>query len=92
MQLIINTSSTFYLQVRAGGQQDVLRRQEQNDAHGLSAHLGDRDGEDQDPGDEADQRMDDSQGRKTQQQPDVGGETMLDNKESTLCKQTGSSE
>lgn len=71
----------FNLSVRAGGDVDILRRQEEDDAQSLSIHLGDWDGEHQDPRDEADQRVNDEQGRESQQQPHVGGETTLPNEE-----------
>lgn len=44
-------------------------------------HLGNRDGKDQDPGQEAHQGVDDHQRRITQQQPHICGEAMLQNTE-----------
>lgn len=61
----------------AGGHIDVLRRQEQNNGQGPRIHLGNGDGEDQDPGDDAGQGVDDGQEREPQQQPQVGGEPTL---------------
>lgn len=61
----------------AGGDRDILRSQQKNDAHGPRIHLGNRDGEDQDPGEEAGQEVDNHQRRISQQQPHISGETML---------------
>lgn len=61
------------------GDWDVLRDQEKNDPDGPGMHLGNGDGEDQDPGDEAHQEVDDHQRRITQQQPHICGEAMLQN-------------
>lgn len=68
------------LPLLAGGHKDVLRGQEKNDAQGPRIHLGNGDGEDQDPGEDAGQGVDDGQERKPQQQPQVGGETTLGKK------------
>lgn len=64
----------------AAGHKDVLRRQEQNNAQGPRIHLGNGDGEDQDPWEDAGQGMDDGQEREPQQQPQVGGEPTLGNR------------
>lgn len=61
----------------AGGHIDVLRGQEQNDGQGPRIHLGNGDGKDQDPGEDAGQGVDDGQQREAQQQPQVGGGTTL---------------
>lgn len=62
---------------QAVGDSDILRSQEKNDTHGPCIHLGNRDGEDQDPGEEAGQGVDNHQRRISQQQPHISGETML---------------
>lgn len=67
----------------AGGDRDILGSQEKNDAQCPGIHLGNRDSEDQDPGEEAGQAVDDHQRRISQQQPHIGGETMLHNKKTT---------
>lgn len=72
--------------VGARGDGDVLGRQEEDDAQSLSVHLGDRDGEDQDPRDDADQSVNHDQGRISQQQPHVGGETTLQGESSVHHK------
>lgn len=64
----------------AGGDTDILRSQEKNNTQGSSVHFRNRDGEDQNPGEEAGQGVHDHQRRIPQQQPHVGGETMLHNK------------
>lgn len=73
----INNEALSCLPLWAGGHKDVLRRQEQNDPQGPRIHLGNGDGKDQDPGEDAGQRVDDGQEREPQQQPQVGGETTL---------------
>ena len=77
---MINMKYLPCLSLWAGGDRDVLRRQEENDAQGPCVHLGNGNSEDQDPGEEAGQGVDDHQKGISQQQPHVGGETMLHNK------------
>lgn len=77
---MLSDVSSSYLHLWAGGDKDILGRQEKNDAHGPCIHLGNGDSEDQDPGEEAGQGVDNHQGRKPQQQPQVGGEATLGNR------------
>ena len=77
---MINMKYLPCLSLWAGGDRDVLRRQEENDTQGPCVHLGNGNSEDQDPGEEAGQGVDDHQKGVSQQQPHVGGETMLHNK------------
>lgn len=74
---LLNTNGLSCLFLWAGGNRNNLRRQKKNDAQSPCVHLENRDGEDKDPGDEAGQDVNDSQRRISQQQPHVGGETML---------------
>lgn len=77
---MLSDVSSSYHPLWTGGDKDILRRQEQNDAHGPCIHLGNRNGEDQHPGEEAGQGVNNRQGRKPQQQPQVGGEATLGNR------------
>lgn len=73
------TVNVLYLPLWEIGNRDILRDQEKNNTHRPHMHLSNRDGEDQDPGEEAGQRVDDHQRRITQQQPHICGEAMLQN-------------
>lgn len=92
----INHEALTCLPLRAAGHKDVLGRQEQNDAQGPRVHLGNGDGEDQDPGEDAGQRVDDGQEREPQQQPQEGGETTLGKEEKPqrylVCSAGGNTE
>lgn len=68
------------------GNGDILRDQEKNDAHGPDVHLGNGNGEDQNPGEEACQGVDDHQRRITQQQPHICGEAILQNMMERYCR------
>lgn len=56
---------------------DTLWRQEQDLGDYTSIHLGSRDGEDKEPGDQADQAMDKTEKWETQEEPDVCADTPL---------------
>lgn len=79
----INTTCPLYLPLWASRDRNILRRQEEDDAHSSRIHFTNWNGEDQDPGDEASHRVNNHQRRISQQQPHVGGKTTLYNKKGT---------
>lgn len=56
---------------------NLFRRQEENDAQDPAIHFGHRDGEDHHPGEEAGQRVDQSQRNETKHEPNVRAHTTL---------------